>query len=580
MTAPQPALAQEQPLDSVDLFLLSPPDLSSPRATLQTLRRNVQEAYVNLIEAYEIHRETPGFGTAPEVTELVKEAELRLRRAVDTLDLSEVPSVNRERVGTETVLLLKEILDRLPVPPYNEIPDYVTVSAAPKSHPLTQWTLPYSDITIVRIDEGPNAGKFLFSAETVALAKETYGVVRGYLERNDANEDFFEFYTLTPGQLLPPKWYLWIEDLPDWTRYQYEGQTVWQWVGLALVLAIGAGMVLTLRQMLRRRAESVLATRRYARRMILPIAVIALSLLAVIIIDLHLNITGWPFVVVNTVLFAVSYLAGSWLVYLAFLTFAEWVITSPRIDPAGIDASMLRIGARILGIAAGIALLFYGATEVGLPVYGVVAGLGVGGLALGLAARPTLENLIGGLILYADRPVRVGDFCQFGSHVGTVEEIGLRSTRIRALDRTLITVPNAEFSNKELINFNRRDKTFMRFDVSLRYETTPEILHTVLDGLRKLLREHPDVDADTVRVRLHRLGAYSIDIEIYAFIQKSAYADFLEVQEQILFQIMELVVASGAEFAFPSSTVYHETGQERRDLTAMSGASPARPFDR
>ena len=155
----------------------------------------------------------------------------------------------------------------------------------------------------------------------------------------------------------------------------------------------------------------------------------------------------------------------------------ERIAASSRLERASIDASLIRVAARVAGIAAAIAIIFIGATEIGLPIYGVIAGLGVGGLALGLAARPTLENLIGGFILYADRPVRVGDFCKFGDEFGTVEEIGLRSTRIRAIDRTLITIPNAEFSNMELINFTRRDQTLLDTTIGLRYETTAAQMH-------------------------------------------------------------------------------------------------------
>ena len=139
--------------------------------------------------------------------------------------------------------------------------------------------------------------------------------------------------------------------------------------------------------------------------------------------------------------------------YFALIGLGELIISSPRVDPAGIDASLLRITARVRRHSGRrSASRYMGRREVGISLYGVLAGLGVGGLALGLAARPTLENLIGGLTLHADRPVRVGDFCEFNSMIGTVEEIGLRSTRVRAPDRTLITIPNAEFSNMQLVN--------------------------------------------------------------------------------------------------------------------------------
>jgi MscS family membrane protein len=205
----------------------------------------------------------------------------------------------------------------------------------------------------------------------------------------------------------------------------------------------------------------------------------------------------------------------------------------------------------VIGLAAAIAIIFYGATEIGLPLYGIIAGLGVGGLALGLAARPTLENLIGGIILYADRPVRVGDFAEFGNKMGVVEEIGLRSTRVRSLDRTIITVPNAEFSNMQIINHSRRDSTMLRTTIALKAETTTEQMHEVLDRLRKSLSDHADVDPASVRVRFKELTARSLNVELRAYIKRPSYGELLAVQEELLFRIKQIIEESGTGIAAP-----------------------------
>lgn len=147
-----------------------------------------------------------------------------------------------------------------------------------------------------------------------------------------------------------------------------------------------------------------------------------------------------------------------------------------------------------------------------------VAGLGVGGLAIALAVRPTLENIIGGLTLFADQPVRVGDFCAYGDKIGTVEEIGLRSTRIRSLERTIVTIPNAEFSRMQLINYTRRDMMLYKFILDLRYETTPDQLRYVLAKIREMLLGHPKVTPDPARIRFLEFGAYSLNLEVFAYV--------------------------------------------------------------
>ena len=192
----------------------------------------------------------------------------------------------------------------------------------------------------------------------------------------------------------------------------------------------------------------------------------------------------------------------------------------------------------------------------GFNVTALVAGLGVGGIAVALAAQKSIENLFGGIMLYADRPVRVGDYCGFGGRTGVVEEIGMRSTRIRTLDRTVLTVPNAEFSSLQIENFAKRDFIRLSTTLGLRYETTPDQLRHVLIELRRLLYGHPMVSNDPARVRFTGFGAFSLDLEITAYVTTSDWAEFLGVREDLYLQMMDLVEASGTGFAFPSQTLY------------------------
>lgn len=542
-------------IDQHDLELLADPDTSSPRATLTSLHESVKKAYELLIEAYHTHRSAPGFGVRSDVAEKVTEASLHLRRAESTLDLDKVPQANRRKTALVTVLLLKEILDRLPELPEEKIPGPNEIARA--KPPIASWTMPYSEIHIVRMTEGPRTGEYLFSGGTVLRAQPFYEIIKQFSERSGAPQDFFEFYTLTPGNLLPPKWYLWIEDLPDWTRASVLGQAVWQWIGVLMVLLVLGAAYVAVWRLPKRKAEEVSQSTRTTFRLFMTVLLVLVAFTARWLIIDQLNISGWAYVVTNSALYAILYLAAAWASYFAFIIVAEWIISSPRIDPSGIDASMLRITARVIGITSAIGIIFYGATQIGISLYGVIAGLGVGGLALGLAARPTLENLIGGVILYADRPVRVGDFCQFGNTFGTVEEIGLRSTKIRARDRTLITIPNAEFSNMQLVNWSRRDQSMLKTTISLRYETTPEQIRQVLGKIRQLLLDTAEVDPDQIRVRFRELGEYALGVEVYAFVDTTSNSHFLEVQEELFLAIMDIVAACGSALALPSTTTYH-----------------------
>ena len=192
----------------------------------------------------------------------------------------------------------------------------------------------------------------------------------------------------------------------------------------------------------------------------------------------------------------------------------------------------------------------------GFNVTSVIAGLGIGGLAFALAAQKSIENLFGGITLIADRPVQVGDFCRFGDRVGTVEEVGLRSTRVRTLDRTLVTIPNADFSSMEIENFAKRDRIWFNTTLGVRYETTADQMRFLLLELKKLLVGHPRVHPDPARVRFAGFGAFSLDIEIFAYVMTRDINDFLAVREDLLLRMIDIVEKSGTGFAFPSQTIY------------------------
>jgi MscS family membrane protein len=192
----------------------------------------------------------------------------------------------------------------------------------------------------------------------------------------------------------------------------------------------------------------------------------------------------------------------------------------------------------------------------GFNVTALMAGLGIGGLALALAAQKTIENLFGGVTLLADRPIAVGQFCRFGEKIGTVEEIGLRSTRVRTLDRTVVTVPNAEFSSMQIENFAARDRIRLFTMIGVRYETTPEQLRYLLAELRSMLLAHPKVSPDPARVRFVGFGAYSLDLEVFAYVMTSDWNEFLHIREDIYLRMMDIVELSGTGFAFPSQTTY------------------------
>lgn len=193
---------------------------------------------------------------------------------------------------------------------------------------------------------------------------------------------------------------------------------------------------------------------------------------------------------------------------------------------------------------------------VGVDITTYVAALGIGGIALALGAQKTVENFVGSVTLVADQPIRVGDFCKIGDISGTVEQIGMRSTKLRTGERTIVTIPNGEFSSSKIENYAHRDRYLFNPIVEVRYETTPDQIRYLLVELRKILYAHPKVNPDPARVRFTGFGESSLKIEIYCYIDAESFDDNLEVKEDLLLRIMDVVAASGSDFAFPSQTLY------------------------
>jgi small-conductance mechanosensitive channel len=176
------------------------------------------------------------------------------------------------------------------------------------------------------------------------------------------------------------------------------------------------------------------------------------------------------------------------------------------------------------------------------------------GLAFGL--QEVFANFVSGLIILVERPMAIGDFCRFGTNLGTIESIGLRSTRVRAVDRTVITVPNAEFSKREVVNFARRDRMLVQATLCLRYETSEDQLRFLLVRLWELLIAHPAILEEDARVRFCGFGTHSLNIEVFAYADCRDYGQFLAIREDLFLRIIETIKQAGTDFALPAQTTY------------------------
>jgi len=226
-------------------------------------------------------------------------------------------------------------------------------------------------------------------------------------------------------------------------------------------------------------------------------------------------------------------------------------------------AFMLPFIQRLIKIFATLLVILFLLQNYGIDIRALLAGLGIGGLAIALAGKNTIENLFGGMVLMLDQPVKVGDSCAFANFEGVVEDIGIRSTRVRTTTRTLLTIPNGEFSQMKIENLAKRDRMRFFTILKLRYDTLAPQLREIIDSTRKFLEKHNFVSADGLRVRLSEFGEYAIHIEIQAFILVEETSEFVIIREELLFELMKIIQNAKANFAYPSQSIFLEKPEDQ-----------------
>lgn len=215
--------------------------------------------------------------------------------------------------------------------------------------------------------------------------------------------------------------------------------------------------------------------------------------------------------------------------------------------------------------------------NLGYNIGGIIATLGIGGAAFAFAAKDSIANLYGSLALALDRPFAVGDWIQVGDVVdGDVEEIGLRSTKVRTWPKTIISIPNAVLANEMINNWSRMPKRRVKQVVGVTYDTKPETMNEIVEGIREVLRQDEGVNQEFILVNWTDFGPSSLDILVYYFTKTTAWLDYMDVRQRINGKIMNVVTANGSSVAFPTRTLHLE-GELAERLAGQSLPNDAGP---
>ncbi len=466
------------------------------------------------------------------------------------LDLSLVSSASRREIGIDTIACLLDILGRVELPDIDSVPGEEAFEDEAKP---ARWRIPGTPIRITRVDNGSREGEFLFSDRTVRAAPRFYrGIEDLPLHSTLPITSWNLALPQITGPMIPA---VVLRHVPYSMRDFWMGTPKWKVITVVLGSVLAALLLVVFHRAINRR-ETASRMGFLLRRTLTPIAILLVAWNLRNFIAYQIDVSGAFSSVVDVIATIVFYAGTIWLLWLVILAIFERIIQAWNFPAESFDAHLLRLGARTLGTIIGIVIIGRAAQVLGLPLYSVVGGLGIGGLAVALAIRPTLENLIGGIVLYLDQPVRVGDFCSFGDKEGTVETIGVRSTKIRARDRTMITVPNSILADMQLINWAKCDRMLINATIGLRYETENDQLRHVLVKFREMLHAHPKIHSETVRVRFAGFGQSSLDIGVRIYALTPDFNEFHAIREDVFLRMSDIVKESGSSFAFPSQTLY------------------------
>ncbi|MDU4961836.1 MAG: mechanosensitive ion channel [Sporomusaceae bacterium] len=261
--------------------------------------------------------------------------------------------------------------------------------------------------------------------------------------------------------------------------------------------------------------------------------------------------TGTIFLFAGAVYALIGYYAGA-------------ALASQRIFNYEVDKILVPFFSKVLRLIA-LALAFVAiASTWGYDVNGFIAGLGLGGLAFALAAKDLLANIFSGIVIITDKTFSIGDWIKTDSVEGMIENISFRSTRIRAFDQSVITVPNSSLVNAPIINFTKRSLRRVTFQLRVVYDTPAYSLNACANDIERLLRTHPDVDQNMIFVKFDGFGETALELFIYYFTKTIVWGDYLTIKQDINFKIMQIMEKHGVQFALPSSTVYLERRQPRQ----------------
>ena len=528
-------------------------DRSSAQATFRTFQRAIRQAEMDDPES--------------------------MARAISCLDLSELDVQGREELARRRALDLAQLLSQVTIIPDDLIPD------APGADPFVLYRDPdgHGAIELDRVE-----GEWLFTADTVAAVPALLEATR----RRDSAQEATELgQDPPPGaaaappppppaeEELAPEYehgYDWLRaHLPESLKQRVLLLEYWQWLGLVLLCVLGVALdyaviallVVIVQQLLARQGMD--AERELIRKSVRPFGLLAMAAfwwLGLGWLGLHAEALR----VVATGVKAVALVAGVWGSYRLVDVVCNALERKALRSVSKYDDLLVPLVRKTLKVAVFVVGFVVVANIFEFDVSGILAGLGLGGLAFALAAQDTVKNVFGSLTVVLDRPFEVGDWVKIDDVEGCVEEVGFRSTRVRTFYSSLISLPNAKLLTATVDNMGRRQYRRFTTTLGVTYDTPPDKLEALCEGIRELIRQHPYTRKDYFQVWVSGLADCSIDVLLYLFWECPDWTGELRSRQEFILDVLRLCERLGVEIAFPTQTLHVAAGEAPADERAQA----------
>ncbi|WOO42672.1 mechanosensitive ion channel family protein [Rubellicoccus peritrichatus] len=480
-------------------------------------------------------------------------------------DMREVPPSVRLTSAIEASIYLRESIAKFSHFEFGMLPNRDQAFAEMRDGYPGVWSLDDSLVSIVYIDGGEFRGNFQFSPQSLAMAKGIYEATRDLSYMDPSVDGLYESYFLTPGPLIPDSW---IHALPSWMNSQLFDLSVWQWACVVFGFIAYGVIVFYLAKILYGISREWSPFAKGIVRLIVPLASILMIISLSDFLAFQIFVSGYVLRVIRFVEWLCILASTLSAVFIIGSIISDLIIRSKQIAVHGIDSNLIRFGVKVGSLLVATAIAIEGATMLGFSFATVVAGAGVTGLALALAAQESLRNVFGSVMLLLDKPFTVGQRIIVRGHDGVVEEVGLRSTKMRLLTGHLTSIPNEDMAKADIENIGERQSIRNLFRVSIPYDTPPDKINQALEIVRNLLAvdendpesvkrntcvNHPDFPP---RVYFEEFSASSLSLLVIFWYHPPEYWEYRSYCEWLNLEIVKQYDAADIQFALPAQTTY------------------------